>query len=230
MCLMIDKEIKYYNQINFWDDIYKKNNMLWGMENSKASDLALNYICLNKSENIIDLGCGYGRDIIFFKKKYEDINIDGIDISEHAIFLYNKNFSFERRITVFNLNVLNLHKIDKKYSVVFSNHLFHFFSYVEIVHILKSIKKILINDGIFIGSFLVENEIFADEIYSKIIKSTFGAFGKMNKRFFSEEVLKEIITQSKMTLVDLVPYFEYENINGYSVKSKSYLIMAKNNN
>lgn len=72
----------------FWDNKYKKNKYLWGKEPSELADPMIHYLKKYESDkeilNIIDIGCGYGRDVFYISQNLR-CKILGIDSSKVAI-------------------------------------------------------------------------------------------------------------------------------------------------
>jgi ubiquinone/menaquinone biosynthesis C-methylase UbiE len=72
----------------FWDTIYKGNNRIWGEEPSELAVFAVYYLKTleldAKNLSILDIGCGYGRDAIYFSKHLRG-TVLGIDSSKEAI-------------------------------------------------------------------------------------------------------------------------------------------------
>jgi len=62
----------------YWDKKYESNEQVWGNEPSELAVIATNIILEHfpnrKSLDIIDIGCGYGRDSIFLGK-HIDCNV-----------------------------------------------------------------------------------------------------------------------------------------------------------
>ena len=101
----------------YWDKFYKNFKI------EKESKFAIFvYKRLKKLKNkisIIDIGCGNGRDTIFFiKKKY---NIIGVDQS--SVIGKNKKF-FKKNFRKKNICKKNL-KLDKKFDVVYARFFIH---------------------------------------------------------------------------------------------------------
>ena len=99
--MVIDKD-RNENILTFWDSYYKRK--ISTFPNSAFSTYCLNY--LNKESTLIDVGCGDGRDSLFFSRNH--IYTTGIDFSSEVI---NQNKKFENDY----LNFLNidLNLIDK---------------------------------------------------------------------------------------------------------------------
>lgn len=70
-------------QIPFWEETYKNDDFFtFGPEPNTSLVEAEKY--LNISDNIIDVGCGDGHNVLYLAKKgYQ--NIDAFDLSENAI-------------------------------------------------------------------------------------------------------------------------------------------------
>ncbi len=70
---------------NFWNKFYKNKKAL-----NEPSNFALFIykFLKNKKSQIVDVGCGNGRDLMFFKKK--KIDFFGIDTSKNATLLTRK--------------------------------------------------------------------------------------------------------------------------------------------
>nr|WP_321411422.1 class I SAM-dependent methyltransferase [uncultured Carboxylicivirga sp.] len=86
-----------------------------------------------KQINILDLGCGSGRDIDFFYKK--GFNITGIDKSKKLIKIARKKL---QNVTILNEDILNFNTIGKKYNGIWIN--------ASLLHIPKIyIRSVLLN-------------------------------------------------------------------------------------
>ena len=72
----------------FWNKEYKGNNRIWGEEPSELAAVAVYYLKTleldDKNLSILDVGCGYGRDAVYFSKHLR-CTVLGIDSSKEAI-------------------------------------------------------------------------------------------------------------------------------------------------
>lgn len=72
----------------FWDDEYRKNERVWGDGPSELAIAAVEHLQRYKQDgeplSILDVGCGYGRDVLYFSDNLR-CEILGIDSSEAAI-------------------------------------------------------------------------------------------------------------------------------------------------
>ena len=73
------------NYKNFWKKFYKVKKP--PVNNSKFAKFCLKYL-KNYKGNVFDIGCGNGRDTIFFIKK----KIDVIGLDQSNVIKKNKNF------------------------------------------------------------------------------------------------------------------------------------------
>ena len=95
---MQEKTIK-----SFWNKFYKNKLAL-----DKPSGFAI-FICKflkNYKSIVVDIGCGNGRDLLYFKKNR--IDFLGIDLSKYATFFLRKKFVFfVFMLIINNINMLN---------------------------------------------------------------------------------------------------------------------------
>jgi len=71
----------------FWDEQYRKKGRVWGDRPSELAKVAFQYLqghMPNQELNILDIGCGYGRDALYLSKN-ANWRILGIDVSEEAV-------------------------------------------------------------------------------------------------------------------------------------------------
>ncbi len=71
-----------------WNKDYEKSGRIWGENPGELAKAAVRYLKKNKSPseslNLLDIGCGYGRDAFYLSNNLK-CNILGIDVSEKAI-------------------------------------------------------------------------------------------------------------------------------------------------
>jgi len=81
---------------------------------------------LNRSEKILDVGCGTGTLACEITKKYKDISISGIDISENLINLAKRKASKSGHNIDFRVgSTLELPYENNTFDVVFTSIVFH---------------------------------------------------------------------------------------------------------
>jgi SAM-dependent methyltransferase len=161
------------NKVQFWDSHYKNFNL---EKPSKFGEFCLdNYI--KASDNVIELGCGNGRDGVYIFKKTQ--NYTGIDLSTSAIDVCEnkfQNLGFDSSKYMFlsqdMSNVIKLNEI--KRNVFYSRFSLHSVNLETENKILDNLKN-LTEDWIFLlevrtihddlfgqGEALGENEFVTD--------------------------------------------------------------------
>ena len=88
---------------SYWNSYYKKIELL-NIKPSSFSKFCYNkFIKTTKKKDILDIGCGNGRDTIFFFKK--GLKVVGIDKSATVIKI-NKNKFFSKKNLFLLLNLI----------------------------------------------------------------------------------------------------------------------------
>ena len=116
----IDQNNSIYNSNavkNFWDDYYRNKKFVFS--NSDFSKLVKPY--LKENSSIIDIGCGDGRDSIYFAKN--KLFTEGIDISKKAIEINKKYENKFLKFTVLDLK--NINSFNKFFDFAYCRFLFH---------------------------------------------------------------------------------------------------------
>ena len=101
-----------------------------------------------KSGNLLDLGCGVGQYSKYFADK--GFSVTSADISERALAYLKEKYNDIDTVRVDMTQPLPF--ADKSFDVVFANLSIHFFSENDTASLLSEIKRILKDDGIFVGS------------------------------------------------------------------------------
>ena len=102
---------------DYWDSYYASKTDL--LPNSNFSEFVLNYI--QKNQTLIDIGCGDGRDSVYFGAK--NILTTGVDVSSNAI---KNNKRLEHRYLKFKiLNIERIQDYQKEYDHAYCRFLFH---------------------------------------------------------------------------------------------------------
>ena len=77
----------------YWDKEYASYERVWGEAPSELAKAAVRYLREHQPNtdvlDILDIGCGYGRDALYFSDNFS-CSILGIDISEKAIDIASK--------------------------------------------------------------------------------------------------------------------------------------------
>lgn len=107
-----------------WDEIWKnfKGLSLLGRilkrKQKKTLNKILKKIKLPKNAKIIDIGCGSGFTLAFFRELGYKNSI-GIDLSRNSLALCNKFFGFKNGKDVFLMDARNINFSDNSFDLVF---------------------------------------------------------------------------------------------------------------
>ena len=136
--MSFDKEL-----IHHWDEYYQKDNAP-SFPSPFAEHVANK---LNTQQNILEIGCGNGRDSKFFSSKGH--HVTGLDRSGTAIELC-KNLYSDKSIEFFFGTITNIAKTHKKkYDLIYSRFVIHTMSLKEEIEMLTTSYKLLNKDGQF---------------------------------------------------------------------------------
>ncbi len=121
--------------ITYWNTYYGKSQKF---KESSFAKFVFNKIKRNKSKKrLIDIGCGNGRDSIFFSKK--KIYVTGIDISKKII---EKNSLFANLNLKFIKFDVEKNKMNKKFDYIYCRFFLHAISENGENKLIELIKKI----------------------------------------------------------------------------------------
>ena len=154
---------------DFWNVFYKKKSAV-----SKPSNFAVfvKKFLKNYSSTIIDVGCGNGRDLFYFKKNKFDIM--GIDLSKNAVSLIKKglkNTKDKKKIIHSDFASFDYKKNVKKKFSIYSRFTWHTINERSEGTLLKKISKIPNLEYIFVETRSDKDELCG--VGKKISKNEF---------------------------------------------------------
>lgn len=183
---MDERTMKYYN--DNYKDIYKS---------SKNIDLSSLYLEFEKyleyGDKILDLGCGIGRDIEYFKKNYE---VEGVDASKKLVEIARKNTG----VKIYNLTYEKMEFKDSYDGIWALASLVHM-GEEKIIETIRKVSKSLNKQGVFYMSF--KHGDFKGYIGERYF--TYMNEDKINNMFIQipeVEVIKIFYTGDKMDRKD----------------------------
>ena len=130
--------------IHHWDEYYKKDKAP-----SFPSPFA-EYVAnkLNTKQDILEIGCGNGRDSKYFLSKGH--HVTGLDRSREAIELCKNLYSSDEPVEFFFGTITDIAKTHKKkYDLIYSRFVIHTMSLKEEIEMLTISYKLLSKDGHF---------------------------------------------------------------------------------
>jgi SAM-dependent methyltransferase len=199
---------------NIWNKIYSNDSSFFGDEPSKFALICHEEFVKHKVQKVLELGCGQGRDSLFFASK--GLEVYAIDSSKVAI----KNL----RIKAKGLNLdIKLKDIDAVNGLPFlnnhfdavSSHMFYNMGFTndELKFLFSESKRVLKNKGLL--SFSVRND--KDVIYKKGTKITENVYdiNGFKIRFFTKQDIK-FFMKDKFEIITIIEDYE-EPANLYVV-------------
>jgi len=171
--------------VRYWDEYYKKD-----AAPSFPSPFA-GYVAnkLRTKQNILEIGCGNGRDSKFFSSKGH--HVTGLDRSGKAIELCKSLYSNEP-IEFFFGEVTDITKINKKkYDLIYSRFVVHAMSINEELEMLKTSYQLLNNNG----QFFIECRSINDPLSNtgEVLSHTERIEGHYRRFIILEELKQRLI-------------------------------------
>ena len=179
--MSFDKEL-----IHYWDEYYQKDNAP-----SFPSPFAEYVACkLNTKQNILEIGCGNGRDSKYFSSKGH--HVTGLDRSAEAIELCKNLYSSDEPIEFFYGTITDIAKTNKKkYDLIYSRFVIHAMSMDEELEMLKTSYQLL-NEN---GQFFIECRSINDPLSNtgEILSHTERIEGHYRRFIILEELKQRLI-------------------------------------
>jgi SAM-dependent methyltransferase len=141
-----------------WDNEYKQQKHVWGKGPSELAVFTAGYLKQHpptaKTPSIIDLGCGYGRDVFYLAQNIR-CSVLGIDVSPEALNLAegSRPEKSQNEIKFEQQDFLAL-PAGNKYDVVFTSNIYHLLGPEERVRFRDIIKSILNPQGMLFMSVM----------------------------------------------------------------------------
>lgn len=179
--------------LNYWNALYAKKNY-FGEGPTKLARLAEKLFQEKNTQKILEVGCGQGRDAIYFSQLGFDVH--AFDISPNAIqsILSVKEELNLKKLNVFEHNVINpLTFPDEHFDFVYSNLALQFFELNSLSKILKNISQVMKKNS----SFLLSTKKEGDKYYKTGTKINDYAYEYkgITRYFHPLEDLKSIISE-----------------------------------
>lgn len=194
---------------------YFKNDEYWSKHINKdlEEDLWIDEYktYLNSKGKCLDLGCGigqYSKQLI--KYGYDVVSADISEIALNKVKDFNKN--------VVKLDMRNkLSFLDSEFDLVFANLSIHYFSDEDTKKLLLEIKRILKDNGLFIGSVngIQGMKVMRNE--AKEIEYHFYEYKDKQIRLFDVSDIKKYLEDFNIIKIDERETIRFEHKKNYIV-------------
>ncbi|WP_019849604.1 methyltransferase domain-containing protein [Desulfitobacterium sp. PCE1] len=116
--------ISYDKQITIYEEEYKTQEYYWGMVPSKTCLRVLELMPPSTHLKLLDIGCGEGKDAVFFARNGYDVT--AFDISDAGI-EKTKRLADNAgvQVKVFKADILDF-RLDTNFDILFSSGVFHY--------------------------------------------------------------------------------------------------------
>ena len=193
----------------FKDDKYWSNHINKSLEEDLWIDEYKTYF--DSRGKCLDLGCGigqYSKQLI--KYGYNVVSADISDIALNKVKDFNKN--------VIKLDMRNkLPFSDSEFNLVFANLSIHYFSDEDTKKLLLEIKRILKDDGLFIGSVNAIQGLQIIESDAKEIEYHFYEYKDKQIRLFDVNDIKKYLKDFDIIKIDEREIIRFEHKKNYIV-------------
>src|SRR3989338_1961400 len=146
------------------------------------------------SKTLLDLGCGDGRDSIFFAKRgYE---VTAADVSPIALQIVQKKIQ-EEKIKNIKQDLQNLQFPENSFDVIYAHLSLHYFLDEQTEQIFNMLYQTLKQDGFL----FIKCKSTEDEEYGKgkeVEKNVFMTEENYVRHFFDEEYMKQKLSNFKI--------------------------------
>lgn len=158
----IDKLLGYVaqdRQITIYEEEYKTQEYYWGMEPNKACYQVLQLMPPTKHLKLLDVGCGEGKDAVFFARNGYDVS--AFDVSDAGI---EKTRSLAEKVgvhvNVFKADILD-HRLDTYYDIIFSSGVLHYIKPDYRKEIFNNYKQFTNENGMHVLNVFVNKPFIA---------------------------------------------------------------------
>jgi len=201
---------------NIWDKIYSNDSAFFGEEPSDFAQKCYSYFKKYDVKRVLELGCGQGRDSIFFASN--GIDVYAIDSSKVAIENINQK-TREKNISL-HLNHFEVRQslpFDSSHFAAVYSHMFYNMRFIDekLNFLFKESSRVLKNNGLLYFSVRSDKDILYNK--GKKIDDNIYEINGFQIRFFTKEQISSFLPM----------YFEIKNIEeSYEEPVSLYLVFC----
>ncbi len=189
------------NLDKYWDKIHLKYTSSYDNWLDKYIHL------LNKSDKIIELGCGRAYTSLYLLNNgFSDVT--ACDFSTEVINILNTEHK-ELNTSVFDISEKLPFK-DDEINVIIADLCLHYFDSKKTEEILNEIYRVLKSGGYLIGRVNSANDKYHIPVNAKVLEKNFYYDGEIYKKFFEEDDFKELFENFKILSLEEKHMDRYE--------------------
>ncbi len=129
-----------FNNTKYWNKFYKKHTLIIKPSNF-SQFIKKEFLKKKKIKNILEIGCGNGRDAFYFSKYAT--KIVSIDNSQQAIIKSKNNERMQKNIIFLKKNILSrFNVVVKNFDLIYARFFLHTINSIEEDIFLNLLKKI----------------------------------------------------------------------------------------
>ena len=129
-----------FNNTKYWNKFYKKHTLIIKPSNF-SQFIKKEFLKKKKIKNILEIGCGNGRDTFYFSKYAT--KIVSIDNSQQAIIKSKNNERMQKNIIFLKKNILSrFNVVVKNFDLIYARFFLHTINSIEEDIFLNLLKKI----------------------------------------------------------------------------------------
>lgn len=160
--ISIDKLLGYVSQdkpITIYEEEYKTEKYYWGTEPNKACYLVMQLLPPTKHVKLLDVGCGEGKDSVFFARNGYDVT--AFDVSDAGIEKAKRLADLAGvNVHVFKADILD-YRLDTHYDIIFSSGVLHYIKPEFRNEIFANYKQFTHPNGLHVLNVFVEKPFIA---------------------------------------------------------------------
>jgi SAM-dependent methyltransferase len=204
---------------NIWNNVYSNDSSFFGDDPSKFALICYEEFVKHKVQQVLELGCGQGRDSLFFASKgLEVYAIDSSKVAIENLRIKAKGLNLDKKLKNID-EVKGLPFLDNHFDAVYS-HMFYNMGFTddELEFLFNESKRVLKNNGLL--SFSVRSD--KDIMYrkgTKVMENIYDING-FKIRFFTKQDIKFFVNDN----------FKLQNIiEDYEEPASLYFVICNKN-
>lgn len=151
--------VSYDKQITIYEEEYKTPEYYWGIEPSKACLRVLEILPPTRSLRLLDIGCGEGKDAVFFARNGYDVT--AFDISEAGL-EKTKRLADNTgvQVKVFKADILDF-RLETNFDILYSSGVLHYIKPHLREEIFNNYKQFTNPNGLHVLNVFVNKPFIA---------------------------------------------------------------------